>query len=99
MLVAETSSSGPRSIPLDKASFFFLLIGIGLLVPLVLAIIEPRLDKKNRKGCFRVIKEAFMFSFLIRVQQFAYIYFVLVAFQTVLFQPNLYEIYKSRYYA
>lgn len=79
-LLEATLSQGPRALPFNKASFYFLLILIGCAIPAIIRVLEPKLQHRRKKGILRVIKDAFVFSFLIRVQHFGYIYFVLVAF-------------------
>jgi hypothetical protein len=79
-----------RNLPIDTASFYFLLALIGILMPAFIQVYETRYLADSKPGfMFRLLKSQFVFAFLIRVQQFGYMYFVLVACQQALYSSSL----------
>lgn len=59
-----------------------MLLILAILVPIALAgscLLQNEEQKKKESRCLKWFKGVFIWSFLIRVQQFGYVYFVIVA--------------------
>lgn len=55
---------------------------MAIVVPIALAgsyLLQNEEQKKKESRCLKWFKDVFVWSFLIRVQQFGYVYFVIVA--------------------
>ena len=92
--LAEEKRVEPRTIPFGKAGFYFMLLIIGAVAPCLLFAYEKRFatkESRRHRRIARCLKGTFAFTFLIRVQQFGYVYLVLVALQSSLFKPNFYD--------
>lgn len=63
---ASTDEYSPRSLPLNAATFYFILVLVGLIVPAWLHCIERNSTTKSGR-LFRLLKSQFTFAFLIRV--------------------------------
>jgi len=73
-----------RAEPVSKATFYLMLVAFGIAMPLVIFFFQLLFRKTFKKHpIFRRVPRMFKFAFLIRIQQFGYIYFVLVALQGV----------------
>ncbi len=69
MTALPREQDGMRNLPIDTASFYFLLALIGILMPAFIQVYETRYLTKSKPGfMFRLLKSQFVFAFLIRVQ-------------------------------